>query len=63
MWSLAVVVVIVVDKSRDGGDEAFPVAITIAVAFIAATVISRLLAGCHVDNSASCPLASVFIQR
>jgi len=59
---LTVVIVIIIAKSRDGGGEAFLVAITVAVALAAATVVSRLPTGCYVDDSASCPLASVFIQ-
>jgi hypothetical protein len=39
---LTVVIVIVIAKSRDGVGEAFLVAITGAVAFAAAAVISRL---------------------
>ena len=61
-WSLTVVVVIIVAKSRNGGGGAFLVAITVAMAFAAATVVSRFPAGCCVDDFASRPLASVFIQ-
>jgi len=61
-WSLTVVVIIIVAKSRDGSGGEFLVAVTVAVAFAAATAVSRLPAGCCVDDSASRPLASVFIQ-
>jgi hypothetical protein len=60
---LTVVVVIIVAKSHDSGGKTFLNAITVAVAFAALAVVSRLPAGCCVDDSASRPLASIFIQR
>ncbi len=42
---------------------AFPIAIAIAVAFAAAVVVSRLMAGCRVDASASHPLDSASASK
>ena len=52
-------------KSHDGGVRraAFPVAIAVALAFAAASVVSRLTAGCRVDASASHPLDSASASK